>query len=132
MHRRIPPRSTVLAAPRSVSCSSGSNPCPRRKASSGSTNRSIFALDGTGRSRLTWSPLALNLVVEIDGYYHFQDPSSYRRDRRKDVELQQHGYLVVRVLAEDVVCRLDEVLDTILTAVVSCRQHAHREPRQHR
>ena len=33
---------------------------------------------------------------------------------------------VVRVLAEDVVCRLEEVLDTILAAVVFCRQPAHR------
>jgi hypothetical protein len=69
---------------------------------------------------------SLNLVVEIDGYYHFQDPCSYRRDRRKDLELQQHGYLVVRVLAEDVVCRLEEVLDTILAAVAFCRRQAHR------
>ena len=56
-------------------------------------------------------------AVEIDGYYHFQNPDSYRRDRRKDMELQKHGYLVVRVLAEDVVCRLEEVLETILAAV---------------
>jgi very-short-patch-repair endonuclease len=60
---------------------------------------------------------SLNLAVEIDGYYHFQNPDSYRRDRRKDMELQKHGYLVVRVLAEDVVCRLEEVLETILAAV---------------
>jgi very-short-patch-repair endonuclease len=33
------------------------------------------------------------------------------------MELQKHGYLVVRVLAEDVVCRLEEVLETILAAV---------------
>jgi very-short-patch-repair endonuclease len=60
---------------------------------------------------------SLDLVVEIDRYYHFQDAESYRRDRRKDLELQEHGYLVVRVLAEDVVCRLEEVLETILAAV---------------
>jgi very-short-patch-repair endonuclease len=60
---------------------------------------------------------SLDLVVEIDGYYHFQDAESYRRDRRKDLELQKHGYLVVRVLADDVVCRLEEVLETILAAV---------------
>jgi very-short-patch-repair endonuclease len=60
---------------------------------------------------------ALKLVVEIDGYHHFQDPESYRRDRRKDLELQKHGYLVVRVLAEDVVRRLEDVLNTILAAV---------------
>jgi very-short-patch-repair endonuclease len=60
---------------------------------------------------------SLNLAVEIDGYFHFQNPDSYRRDRRKDLELQKHGYMVVRVLAEDVVCRLEEVLETILAAV---------------
>jgi very-short-patch-repair endonuclease len=60
---------------------------------------------------------SLNLAVEIDGYYHFQNADSYRRDRRKDIELQKHGYLVVRVLAEDVVCRLEKVLETILAAV---------------
>jgi len=81
-----------------------------------------------GSSRAVEVDLAagsLNLVVEIDGYYHFQDRGSYRRDRRKDLELQQHGYLVVRVLAEDVVCRLEAVLDTILAAVMFCRQRAH-------
>jgi Protein of unknown function (DUF559) len=84
---------------------------------------------GFGSSRAVEVDLAagsLNLVVEIDGYYHFQDPCSYRRDRRKDLGLQQHGYLVVRVLAEDVVCRLEEVLDTILAAVAFCRQEAPR------
>jgi very-short-patch-repair endonuclease len=61
--------------------------------------------------------VSLGLAVEIDGYYHFQDPEAYRRDRRKDLELQKHGYLVVRVLAGDVVQRLEEVLDSILAAV---------------
>jgi len=61
--------------------------------------------------------VSLNLVVEIDGYYHFQDLDSYRRDRRKDLELQKHGFLVIRVLAEDVVCRLEEVFETIVAAI---------------
>jgi very-short-patch-repair endonuclease len=65
---------------------------------------------------------SLNLAIEIDGYYHFQDSDSYRRDRRKDVELQKHGYLVIRVLAEDVVCRLEETLKAILAAV-AFRRH---------
>jgi hypothetical protein len=66
---------------------------------------------------------ALALAIEIDGYYHFQDADAYRRDRRKDVQLQKHGILVVRVLAEDVVRRLEETLETILAAV------AHRRGR---
>ena len=47
--------------------------------------------------------LELALAVEIDGYYHFRDADAYRRDRRKDFELQKRGFLVVRVLADDVV-----------------------------
>lgn len=61
--------------------------------------------------------LPLRLAIEIDGYYHFQDPDAYRRDRRKDLELQRHGYLVLRFLAEDVTARLEEILDTILEVV---------------
>jgi very-short-patch-repair endonuclease len=64
----------------------------------------------------------LALAVEIDGYYHFRDADAYRRDRRKDIKLQRHGYLVVRILAGDVVRRLEEVLDQIL-AVVDARRH---------
>jgi hypothetical protein len=60
---------------------------------------------------------SLNIVIEIDGHFHFQDPDSYRRDRRKDLELQKNGYLVLRVLAEDVVSRLEDVLVTIVGAV---------------
>ena len=65
----------------------------------------------------------LALAVEIDGYYHFQNADAYRRDRRKDFELQKQGFLVVRVLADDVVRRLEDVLDQILAAVASRRGH---------
>ncbi len=67
---------------------------------------------------------SLELIIEIDGYYHFQDPESYRRDRRKDLELQKRGYLVLRILAADVVERLEELLETLLSAVAFCR---HRQ-----
>ena len=43
-----------------------------------------------------------DLAIEIDGYHHFTDAEHYRRDRRKDLLLQAHGYLVLRFLAEDV------------------------------
>jgi hypothetical protein len=67
----------------------------------------------------------LALAVEIDGYYHFRNADAYRRDRRKDLELQKQGFLVVRVLAEDVVARLEEVLDLILAAVATARAKSH-------
>jgi len=69
---------------------------------------------------------SLKLAVEIDGYHHFQDLEAYRRDRRKDVELQKHGYLVTRVLADDVVERLENVKDTIRALVAFCRESARK------
>jgi superfamily II DNA or RNA helicase/very-short-patch-repair endonuclease len=58
------------------------------------------------------------LAVELDGPQHLSDPEAYRRDRRKDALLQEHGYFVLRFLAEDVGKRLDHVLDAILRALV--------------
>jgi very-short-patch-repair endonuclease len=72
---------------------------------------------------------SLKLAVEIDGYHHFQDADAYRRDRRKDLELQKHGYLVVRVLADDVVERFDDVRNTILAAV-AFRREASIDPEE--
>ena len=57
------------------------------------------------------------IAIEIDGMQHLDDASAYRRDRRKDVLLQENGYRVLRFLAEDVGKHLDEVLDCILRAV---------------
>ena len=65
----------------------------------------------------------LRVAIEIDGYYHFQDATAYRRDRRKDLALQQHGYLVLRFLANDVVARLEQIRDTI-REVISQRSDA--------
>lgn len=63
------------------------------------------------------------LIIELDGgYYHLQDQTAYRRDRRKDWEYQRHGYLVLRFLSEDVVARLEEILETILAAVAYRRE----------
>lgn len=61
----------------------------------------------------------LKIAVEIDGYYHFTSADAYRRDRRKDLALQQHGFLVIRYLAEDVVPRMLEVVQSIQAAVAS-------------
>lgn len=54
------------------------------------------------------------LIIELDGGQHLNDPEAYRRDRRKDALLQEHGYFVLRFLAEDLSKRLDHILDTIL------------------
>lgn len=61
------------------------------------------------------------LVIELDGAQHLADAEAYRRDRRKDALSQQHGYFVLRFLAEDAGKHLDDVLDSILTGL------AHRQ-----
>jgi superfamily II DNA or RNA helicase/very-short-patch-repair endonuclease len=63
------------------------------------------------------------LVIELDGAQHLADADAYRRDRRKDALLQQHGYFVLRFLAEDAGKQLDHVLDSILAALA----HRHSE-----
>jgi very-short-patch-repair endonuclease len=55
-----------------------------------------------------------SIAIEIDGAQHLNDPDAYRRDRRKDLLLQENGYFVLRFLADDVGKQLDHVLDTIL------------------
>ena len=49
------------------------------------------------------------------------------RDRRKDQLLQENGYFVLRLLAEDVGRRLDSVLDAILRAMAH-QKHALPTP----
>ena len=65
---------------------------------------------------------SLAIAIEIDGYFHFTDAECYRRDRRKDLSLQQHGFLVLRFLAEDVVPEIEQILETILAVVETRRQ----------
>mgnify|MGYP006285004565 CR=1 FL=1 len=54
------------------------------------------------------------LVIELDGDQHLADANAYRRDRRKDARLQEHGYFVLRFLAQDLSKDLNHVLDTII------------------
>ncbi|MBX3010232.1 MAG: DUF559 domain-containing protein [Caldilineaceae bacterium] len=56
---------------------------------------------------------AAKVVIELDGHYHFTSLDSYRRDRRKDRLLQQHGFLVLRFLAADVVGSLEEIFAAV-------------------
>jgi very-short-patch-repair endonuclease len=65
------------------------------------------------------------VVIEVDGLQHLENADAYRRDRRKDLLLQENGYLVLRFLADDLGKRLDAVLDTILRAL------SHRERVRH-
>jgi hypothetical protein len=71
----------------------------------------------------------LDVAIEVDGYFHFRDPDGFRRDRRKDVLLQGHGFLVMRFLAADIPARLPEIMTDILDIVRARKQRqGHREP----
>ena len=70
-----------------------------------------------GRMEVDFLDPESKLVIELDGSQHLADREAYRRDRRKDALLQEHGYLVLRFLAEDLGTRLDAVLDEVLRAL---------------
>ena len=80
--------------------------------------------DGWGRMEVDLLCAEARVAVELDGAQHLADPDAYRRDRRKDLLLQENGYFVLRFLAEDVGTHLDDVLDAIL------RTLSHRQRRQ--
>ena len=63
------------------------------------------------------------IAIEIDGAQHFSDMNAYRSDRRKDVLLQENGYMVLRFLAEDIGKHLDDILDCILRALSRNNSH---------
>jgi very-short-patch-repair endonuclease len=77
-----------------------------------------IAFDHNGGMEVDFLAEEVRLAIELDGAQHLSGPDAYRRDRRKDALLQQHGYLVLRFLAEDAGKHLDSVLDTILAALV--------------
>ncbi len=70
--------------------------------------------DGCGQMEVDLLCADLRVSIELDGSQHLDGDEAYRRDRRKDLLLQEHGYFVLRFLATDVGRRLDTVLDTIL------------------
>ena len=80
-----------------------------------------ITFDGHGKMEVDLLCAEAGIVIELDGAQHFADAEAYRRDRRKDALLQQNGYFVLRFLTEDVEKHLDQILDTILAALV------HRE-----
>ncbi|HOX59918.1 MAG TPA: DUF559 domain-containing protein [Candidatus Paceibacterota bacterium] len=82
--------------------------------------------DAKGRMEVDLLCEAARLVIELDGGQHLADAQAYRRDRRKDVALQEHGYFVLRFLAEDLGKRLDEILDAIQRALAHQHNLARR------
>ena len=78
--------------------------------------------DGCGQLEVDLLCAEVRLAVELDGSQHLDDSDAWRRDRRKDMLLQENGYFVLRFLTEDVGRQLDAVLDSILR--VLSRRHS--------
>jgi very-short-patch-repair endonuclease len=76
-----------------------------------------IAFDASGALEVDLLCAEARVAIELDGAQHLGCADAYRRDRRKDRLLQEHGYLVLRFLAEDVGKDLDRVLDAILRAL---------------
>jgi hypothetical protein len=74
--------------------------------------------DGAGQMEVDLLCADARVAVELDGPQHLAGADAYRRDRRKDMLLQENGYLVLRFLAEDVGTELAAVLDAILRVLV--------------
>ena len=87
--------------------------------------------DGWGKMEVDFLCPPARLAIELDGAQHLANADAYRRDRRKDALLQEHGYFVLRVLTEDVGRRLDAVLDTILRILSHRERDALRKGTYH-
>lgn len=84
-----------------------------------------ISFDGRGRMEVDFLCPGAKVVVELDGAQHLADAEAYRRDRRKDVLLQQNGYFVLRFLAGDLGRNLDQILDTVLATLAHRRSQGH-------
>ena len=82
--------------------------------------------DGWGKMEVDLLCSEARLAIELDGHQHLSSEEAYRRDRRKDALLQEHGYFVLRFLAEDVGRKFDDVLDTILRAMTHAETAARK------
>ncbi len=81
-----------------------------------------IAFDARGQMEVDLLCANARVVVELDGAQHLADAAAYRRDRHKDLLLQENGYRVLRFLAGDVGKELDLVMDTILRSLARCEK----------
>lgn len=78
--------------------------------------------DDRGNMEVDFLSSEHQIVIELDGDQHLGDPDSYRRDRRKDILLQEHGYFILRFLTADLGKNLDRVLDAIHRTLAHARK----------
>jgi len=80
-------------------------------------NESLSVRFGPAAAEIDLLSRGDRIAVEIDGVHHFADPDCYRRDRRKDLLLQTQGFVVVRLLAEDVVRDVRAAVNAVCLAL---------------
>jgi very-short-patch-repair endonuclease len=80
-------------------------------------NASLSVRFGATAAEIDLLSRADRIAIEIDGVRHFADPDCYRRDRRKDLLLQTQGFVVVRLLAEDVMRDVRSAVNAVCQAL---------------
>jgi very-short-patch-repair endonuclease len=80
-------------------------------------NESLSVRFGSNAAEIDLLSRGDQIAIEIDGIHHFADPDCYRRDRRKDLLMQTHGLLVVRLLAEDVLRDVRSAVNVVCQAL---------------
>ncbi len=80
-------------------------------------NESLAVRFGPTAAEIDLLSRADRIAIEIDGVHHFADPDCYRRDRRKDLMLQTQGFVVVRLLAEDVMRDVRSAVNAVCQAL---------------
>jgi very-short-patch-repair endonuclease len=63
---------------------------------------------------------AAKLVIEVDGAAHTED-TQIAHDQRRDADMRELGYSVLRIPAGDVLRDVDEVVQGIVQAVLAAR-----------
>jgi very-short-patch-repair endonuclease len=87
-----------------------------------SLNESLSVRFGPAAAEIDLLSRGDRIAIEIDGVHHFADLECYRRDRRKDLLLQTQGFVVVRLLAEDVVRDVRAAVNTVCQALAYRRE----------
>lgn len=64
------------------------------------------------------------VIVEVDGYYHHSDESSFKNDRNRDYELLISGWVVLRLPHDEVIADIELAVDKIKD-VLKFRQAPH-------
>jgi very-short-patch-repair endonuclease len=80
-------------------------------------NESLAVRFGPTAAEVDLLSRADRIAIEIDGVHHFAEPDCYRRDRRKDLLLQTQGFVVVRLLAEDVMRDVRSAVNAVCQAL---------------